>query len=217
MYDYVDGKADWMAYGLRVEGAEGPFLGQVLAPVTTCDVALTAGDARRLLASTGTDSLVVLAGDGLAVGEVDAGALADAAEGDRLLDVMDPVPTTVRPSVTVAALAEGGGGRRLVTTSDGRLLGQAEVEGDDHAGHDHSGHDHAGHHHEHAGADGDTDIEAFEEELTRVMAAVEERFGERDPTEAELRSFLRDRLVSEGRTAEDADRFLDELEAGEDA
>jgi hypothetical protein len=58
-------------------------------------------------------------------------------------------------------------------------------------------------------------MEAFEKELTEVMAGVEERFGDREPTEAELRSFLRDRLVAEGRSAEDADRFLDELEAGD--
>ncbi len=46
------------------------------------------------------------------------------------------------------------------------------------------------------------------------MAAIEERFGDREPGEHELRSFLRDRLVAEGRTEEDADRFLDELQTG---
>ncbi len=189
-----------MAYGLPVEGRDGPFLGAQLTEPVTCDVSLTAGDARRLLDRPGTDSVVVVAGGGMVVGEVDAGTLEGHADAARLLDVMDPVPTTVRPSVTVAALAEGGGGRRLVTTSDGRLLGEATVEGDERAGHDHGA---------------ETDTEAFEEELGRVMAAVEERFGDREPTEAELRSFLRDRLVSEGRTPDDADRFLDELDAGD--
>jgi hypothetical protein len=46
------------------------------------------------------------------------------------------------------------------------------------------------------------------------MAAVEERFGDREPSEAEMRAFLRERLVAEGRSPEDADRFLDELEEG---
>jgi len=45
------------------------------------------------------------------------------------------------------------------------------------------------------------------------MEAIEERFGDREPSEAELRSFLHGRLVAEGRTAEDADHFLDQLEA----
>lgn len=200
-----------MAYGLPVEGRDGPFLGQQLAEVVTCDVEARAGDARRLLDGSGTESVIVLAAGGLAVGEVDAGTLEGHADDERVLDLMDPVPTTVRPSVTVAALAEAGGGRRLVSTSDGRLLGQATVD----KGHDH---DHEHHDHDHHGPDAGEgeDMEAFEQELTRVMAAVEERFGDREPTEVELRAFLRDRLVAEGRTPEDADRFLDELEAGEE-
>lgn len=208
MYDYVDGKADWMAYGLPVEGADGPFLGENLSPLTTCDVGLRVGDARRVLEESDTDSVVVLAGGGLVVGEFDAGTLDGRADDDALLSVMDPVPTTVRPSVTVASLAEAGGGQRLVTTSDGRLLGQAMVDaaGDD--GHDHEDeHEHEGHDH---------DTEAFDRELAGVMDAIEERFGDREPSESELRSFLHGRLIAEGRSAEDADRFLDQLESGED-
>jgi hypothetical protein len=190
VYDYVDGKVDWMAYGLPVEGADGPFLGDDLMAATTCDVGATVGEARSLLG----DNPVIVVADGLAVGEIDAGNLDGHADDEKVLDVMDPVPTTVRPSVTEASAAESGGGRQLVTTSDGRLLGQAFVHG---------------HTHDHI------DEEAFDAELASVMEAVEERFGDREPSEEELRSFLRERLVAEGRSAEDADRFLDELEAGE--
>lgn len=190
----MDGKSDWMAYGLPVEGAEGPFLGGVLAEVSTCDAGATVADARA--ARGDAEAVIIVAGDGLVVGEIDAEALAGHAGAAAVLDIMDPVPTTVRPSVTVAALAEAGGGTRLVTTPGGRLLGRATVGGEAHD-HDHD------------------NMEAFEKELTEVMAAVEERFGNREPTEAELRSFLRDRLVAEGRSPEDADRFLDELEAGD--
>ncbi|HEV2761072.1 MAG TPA: hypothetical protein VGV86_16040 [Acidimicrobiales bacterium] len=200
-----------MAYGHPVEGTEAPFLGGQLTDVATCDVGLTVGDARRVLDRSPSDSVIVLAGDGLVVGEFEAGTLHGRDDGDRLLDVMDPVPTTVRPSVTVASLAEAGGGSRLVTTSDGRLMGQAVVEpvDGDHEGHDHDDdHDHEGHDH-----DGDT--EAFDRELASVMEAIEERFGDEEPSEAELRSFLRERLLAEGKSAEDADRFLDELESGE--
>lgn len=194
----MDGKSDWMAYGLPVEGQDGPFLGDRLSEVPTCDAGATVADARALIGDA--DAVVIVAGDGLVIGEIDAEALPGPAADAAVLDVMDPVPTTVRPSVTVAALAEAGGGSRLVTTSAGRLLGLATVEGERHD-HDHD-HDHA-------------DMDAFEKELTEVMAAVEERFGDREPDEAELRSFLRDRLVAEGRSPEDADRFLDELEAGD--
>jgi len=191
-----------MAYGLPVEGKDGPFLGDRLVDVATCDVAGTVGDARRLLEEPRAETVVVVAGDALAVGEVDAETLDGLADGDALLDVMGPVPTTVRPSVTVASVAEAGGGTPLVTTSDGRLLGRASVEADsvpdDHEGHDHEGHD-----------------DDFDRELAQVMEAIEERFGDREPSEAELRSFLHGRLVAEGRSAEDADRFLDQLEAGE--
>lgn len=196
----MDGKSDWMAYGLPVEGGDGPFLGDRLSEAPTCDAGATVADARAAIGDA--EAVIIVAAEGLVVGEIDAEALPTLAPEAAVLDVMDPVPSTVRPSVTVAALAEAGGGSRLVTTSAGRLLGVATVEGEAHE------HDH-GHEHD------DGDMEAFERELTDVMVAVEERFGDRDPTEAELRSFLRERLVAEGRSAEDADRFLDELEAGD--
>ena len=198
MYDYVDGKADWMAYGLPVEGEDGPFLGQQVGEVLTCQLDVTVGDVRGVVAEAGT---VVVLDRGLAVGEVDDDALAGQDDDVPLLEVLRPVPSTVRPSVTVRAVAEAGGGRRLVTTSDGRLLGQATVEGgaeDGHAGHDHGA------------------MDPFERELGQVMEAVEERFGDREPSEAELRSFLHDRLVAEGRSPEDADRFLDQLDTGDE-
>lgn len=201
MYDYVDGKADWMAYGLPVDGEDGPFLGSRLTEAPTCDVDLTVGDARRALAGHrgGREPLVLLA-EGLAVGEVDEPALAGHDDDVALLDVLDPVPTTVRPSVTVRAVAEKGGGRRLVTTSDGRLLGQATVEAADDGAHE--DHDHG-------------EMGQYEKELGEVMAGIEERFGDREPSEDELRTFLRDRLVAEGRSPEDADRFLDRLGRGD--
>ena len=192
----MDGKADWMAYGLPVEGEDGPFLGQQVTEVPTCDVVATVGDARAAVADAGT---VIVLDRGLAVGEVDDDALAGHEDHDPLLGVLRPVPSTVRPSVTVRSVAEAGGGRRLVTTSDGRLLGQAVVE---EAG------DQGDHDHDHG------DMEGFERELGLVMEAVEERFGDREPSEEELRSFLHERLVAEGRSPGEADRFLDELETG---
>ena len=190
----MDGKVDWMAFGLPVEGEDGPFIGEQVVEVPTCDVGGTIADVRRLLPGP-----VVIVADGLAVGEVDGDAVEGRADDAPLLDVLQPVPSTYRPSVTVEALTDdGGGGRHLVSTPDGRLLGAVEVEAHEH------GHDHGG---------DDIDPEQFEKELTEVMEAVGERFGGREPGEEELREFLRDRLVADGRSVEDADRFLDQLES----
>ncbi len=188
----MDGKVDWMAYGFPVEGDDGPFIGEQVSPVPTCDVQGTVADAREALEGSGQDQVIVTAGGGLAVGGVDAGALDGHGDDASLLDVMSPVPSTYRPSVTVQSLAEDGGGRFLVTTSDGRLLGMTTVEP-------------AGHDHDHGNG-------GMEKELDDVLAAIDERFGGRSPSEEELRSFLRDRLIEEGRRPEDADRFLHELE-----
>ncbi|MEN3315352.1 MAG: hypothetical protein V7605_1586, partial [Acidimicrobiaceae bacterium] len=95
---------------------------------------------------------------------------------------------------------------------DGRLLGLASVAADD-DGDDHD--DHHGHDHGHDDAE-EIDEERFEAEMAEVVRAVEERFGDQDPSAGQLRAFLHERLVAEGRTAEEADDFLDQLEIGGD-
>ena len=202
MYDYVDGKVDWMAYGLPVEGEDGPFLVEGLGEAPTCDVGGTVGDAREVLQGAGDGGEVLVLSDGLVVGDVDAEVLKDAADDAPLLDVLRPVPSTVRPSVTVASLADSGGGSTVVTASNGRLLGLAVVEA---AHHDHEGHDHEG-----------GDDAAFEQEMDEVMQALQERFGDHEPTAEEVHDFLKDRLVAEGRTVEEAEQFLQEMEGGGD-
>jgi len=192
-----------MAYGLPVEGEDGPFLSGRLGPVATCDVALTVADARRVLDRSEGDQVVLIHAGELAVGEVDLELLEGHADDVALLEILRPVPSTVRPSVTVASVEEAGGGERLVTTSDGRLLGLATVGAGGHEGHGHEGHGHEGH---------DPDSERYEKELTEVMEALAEHFGEREPTAVELRAFLRDRLIAEGRSADEADEYLDGLE-----
>lgn len=44
-----------------------------------------------------------------------------------------------------------------------------------------------------------------------VVFAAQERFGDRQPSDEEMRGFLRERLMSEGKTAEEADEFLARL------
>lgn len=192
-----------MAFGLPVEGDDGPFLGSRLEDAATCDVGQTVAEARVMLEGAGEGAGALVLSDGLVVGEVDADALGDAGDDTTLLEVMRPVPSTVRPSVTVASLAQGGGGSAVVTASDGRLLGQALVEAapDDHEGHDHEGHDHGG------------EDERYEQELAAVMQALQERFGDRQPSAEEVHEFLRDRLVAEGKSIEEAEQLLQEMEA----
>jgi hypothetical protein len=205
-----------MAFGLPVEGDDGPFLGEQLQDAASCDVHQTVADAQRLLDGAGDDAGALVLSDGLVVGEVDAEALEGAADDAELLEVMRPVPSTVRPSVTVASLAQGGGGSAVVTDSDGRLLGHAVVEAaDDHEGRDHEGHDCEGHDcegHDHEGHDHGAEDAEYEQELAEVMQALQERFGDKEPSEEEVRAFLRDRLVAEGRSAEEAERVLQEME-----
>ena len=210
----MDGKADWMAFGLPVEGEEGPFLAGRIEEVPTCDVGLTVAAARQVLDGADAEVVILVAGggNGLAVGEVDAAALDGSADDAPLVDVLRPVPTTVRPSVTVEAVAEGGGGTVLVTTADGRLVGRATVDGT-HA--DHDDHDHEdGHGHD--AAEAPVDVGRYEEELAAVMTAVEERFGDREPSPDEIDAFLRDRLVAEGRSAEEAERVVHEVRTDAD-
>lgn len=216
MYEYVDGKVDWMAYGLPVEGEDGPFLGDGLGEAPTCDVGGTVGDARKVLegvADGGDGGNVLVLSDGLVVGEVDAAVRGGAADDAPLIDVMRPVPSTVRPSVTMSSLAGAGGGPAVVTDSSGRLLGLAVVEAapgiHDDEGHDH-GHDHEGHDH------GGGDDEAYEQEMAEVMQALQERFGGQEPSAEEVHEFLRDRLVAEGKTLEEAEQLLREMEGGGD-
>lgn len=51
--------------------------------------------------------------------------------------------------------------------------------------------------------------QAFHDELIEIALAVQARFGaDVEPTEEQLREFLRDRLIGEGKTPEEADVFL---------
>ena len=198
-----------MAAGLPVEGDDGPFVGDEVTMVPTLSPHATVGDARAAMAEADASAAVVVGCDGLAIGLVDDEVLHGADDGERLLEPMVLVPSAIRPSVTLESLDGGEAHRLLVTTPDGRLVGMAAVKGDDdrdHDDHDHGDQDHGGHDHD--------ELTRMEEELDDLAAAVRERFGDHDPTEEELHSLLRDRLMAEGRSPEEADRFLADLGGG---
>jgi rhodanese-related sulfurtransferase len=59
------------------------------------------------------------------------------------------------------------------------------------------------------------ELQRFHDDLIEIALAVQARFGaDVQPTEEQLHEFLRDRLIGEGKTPEEADRFLADM--GED-
>ncbi len=189
MYDYVDGKVDWMAYGLPVEGEDGPFAGEFAAEVPTVGPDEPISAVRERLGGDGR--AVVTTAEGVVLGLVDRPALERMPDDDPVATAMKLSPSTVRPSVQYATLVEKGEEHVLVTTSDGRLVGMVEPEA--------------------SGGDEDDEQSAgadLERDLLETIEAVSEHFGDHDPSEDEIRTFLHDRLVAEGKTPEEADRFL---------
>lgn len=130
-YDYVAGKADWLAFGLPYEGYARLAGDHLSTDVATCSLADRVGDVRDQLTSARFGMLVVLNAEGVVLGRLNRTVLDDTGGGDvEVSRVMDEGPTTVRPSEALGPLAERM--RRadvdgvLVTRSDGRLLGMFE-------------------------------------------------------------------------------------------
>jgi Mg/Co/Ni transporter MgtE len=129
VYDYVAGKADWLAHGLDVEGAGAgrPTVGRLArTDVVTCSLSEAAGEVRaRVEASPYRFALVVSEG-GVLLGRLRGAAL----EGDprrTAEESMEPGPSTVRPDTVPGKLAERLRSRdlrtALVTTPEGVLIG----------------------------------------------------------------------------------------------
>jgi CBS domain-containing protein len=126
VYDYVPGKADWLAAGLPREGeaAAIPFAGDIASPVVpTCDHRQSVDTALEQLATTGHGFCVVVSDDTLVLGML----YVDEARPGTVADAMRPGPTTVRASEPVEPLVErmrkAGVDGILVTDPEGRLIG----------------------------------------------------------------------------------------------
>ena len=128
-YDYVAGKADWLAFGLPYQGFALLAGIALTTGVPTCSFRDRLGDVREPLQASPFGTLVALNGDGVVMGRLERAALDedDDAPVERL---MREGPTTVRPSEELVPLVERM--RRadvdavIVTSSDGRLLGLLE-------------------------------------------------------------------------------------------
>jgi CBS domain-containing protein len=149
VYDYVPGKADWLANGLPKEGksASIPTIGEAARrDVPTCGLRDGVGEARDRTRKAGWDRCVVVNEERVVLGLLREEELSSASES-HVETVMRDGPTTFRLNEPVGKLAERMRKRRassiLVTTSDGRLVGllyrqdaeriarRSEAEGED--------------------------------------------------------------------------------------
>lgn len=139
VYDYVPGKADWLAHGLPVEGeqAEIPTAGGLARnDVVTCRLDDPIFELRARVERSPYGFALVTTNGGILLGRLRTSAMKTAAADADAQTVMEPGPTTVRADTTAAELAERLRDRRLTTailsTPEGRLIGVtrlADLEG----------------------------------------------------------------------------------------
>ena len=183
MYDYVEGKVDWMAHDLPVEGEAGPFVGGALIDVPTCGPHDDASDVGARLEADGQERAAVVTAEGIGIGLV---RLDDLRSGGSVLDHMELVPDTIRPHVPRSSLDQRTAGR-LVTTPQGRLLGAVDPAAIEH-------------------------VHEVEHEVEQLVDDIADHFGDREPSPDEVRAYLRERLVEQGRSPEEADRLLGDMD-----
>jgi len=134
VYRYQAGRADWFAAGLPREGKEAgtPRVADIAQrDVPTCRLDERVGDVRDRRAADGSEPFVVVDGDRVVLGLVDAEALT----GDPTTPierVMQSDPVSFRPDVRIGEtpqyFKQHGVRHTLVTTSDGVLIGLLRME-----------------------------------------------------------------------------------------
>src|SRR5713226_1874072 len=127
VYDYVAGKADWGSFGLPLEGTKGPRAGELARrDVPTCELDERLAEVRERVAAAGWDTCIVVNDAAVVLGRLGRKALASQ-EDVSVEQAMSSGPSTVRPSITVAAILERMQKQNLtsalVTRSDGTLVG----------------------------------------------------------------------------------------------
>ncbi len=134
VYDYVGGKADWLAAALPTEGrlADKTTAGDVARKDDcACHLGDLLGDVVKRLRTAGKDACIVVDDHHVVLGRVRGRAL----EGDpnaSMEDVMRPGPSTIRPDTSlesvVQTLRDGNVTNTLVTDPAGRLIGTIYLE-----------------------------------------------------------------------------------------
>jgi len=129
VFDYADGKLDWMAAGLPTEGtnATKPRAGDLARKDTpTCRLTDRLAEVRDRVRGFGWDAVVVVNEERIVLGLLRSKELDS--EGDRLIEqVMRPGPSTFRPFTSIVEMTKFFDEHKLdnapITTSDGRLVG----------------------------------------------------------------------------------------------
>lgn len=129
VYDYVGGKVDWLAAGLRTEGTNAgrARAGDLArADVPTCHLDERLDDVRRRARAAGWSVAVVVNEQRVVLGLLRDEQLAGDGE-TRIAEAMRPGPSTFRPFVSAEEMAHYMTEHDLesspITTSDGRLVG----------------------------------------------------------------------------------------------
>ena len=134
VYDYVGGKADWLAAALPTEGrlSAVPTAGDLIrSGVIACHLGDRLGDVVERIRAAGEDACIVVDEHHIVLGRVRGRAL----EGDpnaSMEDVMRSGPSTIRPDTSleevVQTLRDGNVTNTLVTDPAGRLIGTIYLE-----------------------------------------------------------------------------------------
>ena len=135
IYDFVDGKIEWMVHGLPVEG-KGPHFAMAVEVATkdgvqTCVLGSTVKDSSAAMEKGGESFCLVLNDEGIVLGRLRKNHLDP--DSDELVEtVMETGPTTVRPTEPAKALLERMEKRNVsaivVTTKKGQLMGVTRLE-----------------------------------------------------------------------------------------
>jgi Mg/Co/Ni transporter MgtE len=134
VYRYTPGKVDWFASGMSGEGRlmKTPRAGDIAnREIPRCGLQDRASDVLHRLEGGEWQVCVVVNENNVVLGMITAVKLRSDPQ-PSIEAAMDPAPTTVRPSMTLAEIADYL--RRserqdvLVTTSDGELIGIATRE-----------------------------------------------------------------------------------------
>jgi CBS domain-containing protein len=129
VYDYVDGKLDWLAAGLPSEGrnAMRARAGDIARrDVPTCRLDEPIRAVRERVAAAGWDACVVVNDERVVLGLLRTEELRKGHD-EPVERLMRPGPSTFRPHVSLDEIAKFLAAHDLpnspITTSDGRLVG----------------------------------------------------------------------------------------------
>jgi len=129
VYDYVIGKADWLAAGLPTDG-NGPHLPRaadaIARSVPTCTPGEAISDVATRLAASGSPICVVVNDYHVVLGRLRRDRL-DPADSRAAEDIMEPGPATIRADADLAETRQRMTTRKaaslIVSTPEGVLLG----------------------------------------------------------------------------------------------